>query len=130
MTAKQDYSLTEDEQQYLNERGFEIVDDSFHPWFVDERPVLTLNSLPISEDEPENPGVKYWTNNNSGTRSDNTHPSKQSDDELIQIIEKTVASNKMWEGDFFTTEPGHKFKVYVIDQAWQGVAEKLVDKYQ
>ena len=128
--VQQDYSLTQDEQQYLDKRGFMIVDEPFHSWFDQERPVLTLNDPQLEEENPENPGLRYWISSSGGTRVEGAHPSRQGDDELISIIEKTVASNKMWEGDLFTTQEGEPIKVYVLDSAWKNVAEQLVAKYE
>lgn len=117
--------LLPEQQQYLQERGFELVKGV--PHITAPFPYVALRD---PRKDSIHSGITYHqTAFNSTEIMSNAHPSNKKENELVELIEKIVAEGKNDEGRSFTTQPGNKIKIYVIDNAWTAVAKKLCAKY-
>jgi len=117
--------LALEQSQYLKERGFEVVVGE--PNRKEPFPYVSLQ-----EKQPNllSSEITYHHAIGLSTKTMNVlHPSTRGEDELVGIIEKFVGTNMIHDGRIFHTQPGKPIKIFVIDPAWQGVADTLVTKY-
>ena len=117
--------LREEQSTYLRQRGFEVVvgqppEDEIFPY-------LTLREVQEFGLSSE---MTYHQSPISSTGTAGVaHPSTMDTDELVSLIEGTVAGNMAAEGKVFQTRPGNPIKVYVVDLAWKEVATAVAARY-
>jgi|SRR3989344_2886135 len=117
--------LTEDQQRYLYERGFEIVNGT--PSSDETYPFITLREPQRFFEQSE---ITYHQDTWARTISAGVcHPSNRSTDWLVQKIEEIAGGNMGLDGKVFETRPNQPIKVFVIDPAWKEVVEILANKY-
>src|SRR3990167_10284122 len=65
------------------------------------------------------------------TELTNKHPLRKGNtqEDLLAILEATVAVNGSAEGRLFSMPTGDKIKIFVIDPVWEEIATILVAKY-
>lgn len=120
-----DLSLIQEQAEYLRQRGFETVNSAPNegepfPYVVLKKPGRFI----------EQPGIAYFYGRGFFCGCGTAHPSNMSTDDLVRIIEKTVADTMQLDGNLFKTQPSRRFRVFVIDSGWKDVAETLARKYQ
>jgi len=118
--------LTQEQNQYLRERGFCAVEG--RPTRSELFPYITLRELQEFGEESEMTyhQARYVSEGTSGF----AHPLAMPMGELVNLIERTVAENMQFEGISFQTRPGQQIKVFVIDPVWKEVADALTAKYK
>ena len=117
--------LTQDQLNYLKERGFEIIqgmpvaEDKF-PYVVLGFPRQILGQSEIS--------YNYSPSHYRVTR-EIRHPSTHKSGLLIREIELMVGRDMELEGKVIRTTPGQPIKVFVLDRAWNLITKELTEKY-
>ena len=132
--------LTEEQRQYVRERGFEVVEgvppkDELRPYFIlgGRQKLGSFSDITFCESLIYGHGLPV-ANKRKYRRS-------QPLEKLIGIMEELVVKGRE-SGDwarainndpalakYFDTRPDNPIKVFVVDPAWKEVAEKLAEKY-
>ena len=118
--------LTSEQNQYIQERGFEVVDG--RPTAQEPFPYVTLREPQAFSETSEM--TYHKTQGSSIGTMGVAHPSTTSNDELVDLIESSVGGSMALDGELFQTKPGQPIKVFVIDPAWKEVADTLAVKYK
>jgi len=118
--------LSPEETGYLKERGFEVICDQ--PPSDTQFPYITLREPQQWIEQSE---MTYHRTPSSSTGTIGiAHPSTMPNDQLVALIESSVAKNISLDGKLFQTKPGQPIKVFIIDPAWKEVADALAVKYK
>ncbi len=118
--------LRDEQTAYLRQRGFKVVEGQ--PEESETFPYLTLRGVQERGLESE---MRYHLSQRSSVGTAGVaHPSTMGTDELVNLIEGTVAGNMAAEERVFQTQAGTPIKVYVLDSAWNEVATTLAAKYR
>ena len=119
------YDATEDDLEYIRQRGFEIVEADSKPGREQELPYLLLyghEQGPVSD-------MVYHNTHTGGAISMGKITPELSPEIFIDIVEQMVVSNRSLEGTLFNTQPGVPIKIVMLDDAWKLLAEQLVEHY-
>lgn len=118
-------SLTEDDRNYIKQRGFEPVHMSEVPGEGFNLPYLLLyqpETGPILD-------IAYHTTHTGGLMPyGNVDPSMEPN-AFIDLVEQMMASSRSLEGVMINTVPGIPIKVIMLGNAWDKLVDKLVEKY-
>lgn len=117
--------LTTKQSEYVRNRGFEIIQRE--PTVADKFPYIVL-SAPRFILEQSEISYKYSPSHWRATRA-TCHPSRQDQDFLVREIELMVGRDMDLEGELIETTPGRPIKVFIVDDAWNPIAQELVEKY-
>lgn len=123
--TKMNEELTQEQTQYLKERGFISAvqrppGDGPYPYLVLGRKSACVASSYFYKKSPCS-----MASDHSDANPLNTSP-----DELVGILEGLVADGMFLDGRLFHTKPGEPIPIYVVDLAWVEVGQMLVDKYK
>lgn len=114
------------QSEYINQRGIIVIYGQ--PLENEPFPYVTLREPQRRIEESE----ITFHRNSCGATLNKTHPTNAniSLDNLVFEIEKVIADNMNSDGGLFKTKIGQPIKIFVIDNAWKEVAEKLADRYK
>ena len=117
--------LSEEQREYLSQRGFEMVKGNPGP--DTEFPHVTLDRISHTMARSE---ISYHiTKNMKIDTFYQCHPSLQDEGYLVPRIEGIVIGEMGLDGIRFTTEIDKPIRIFVQDAAWESVAQNLVDKW-
>jgi hypothetical protein len=118
-------ALTRDQEQYLKQRGFEAI--AGRPEQDQEFPYVLLG--PISRTMARGEIEYHISQGAMDTTAYQCHPSLQDQDYLVARVAGIVANGIVEEGKHFTTKPGTPFRVFVEDEHWQPIADRLATAF-
>lgn len=123
MTEDHNYNIKEEDQLYLQERGFKIIPRA--PAEGDIFPYLVLGYKdPISDAGAE---FSFRKSDSEGSRTiENLHPSTHQLMSLINVISRVVLTYKGCPGE---PPSGRRIPVFIADSAWWETAEALVQTF-
>jgi len=119
------YELTEEQTDYLKERGFVVFNRE--PLRDDFFPYVVLGPLRNYLGESE---IRYlYSPNYHRATFFPRHPSVNKIPLLIKEIELMVGREMDVEGSLINTRSGEPIKVFMLDPNWISVTKELVEKY-
>ena len=119
--------LSQDQTQYLKERGFQVVEDT-----PVEMPYLLLgHEIRPREDDgdvlPYSPEMMFRHKLHTGGYEMRIHPNRDDLDTLLLGIENAVVAGRSQE--IFAVPNGEKIPIIVKDSTWNPLVDSLKEKY-
>lgn len=117
--------ISEEDQQYMRERGFEIIEG--HPPRSAHFPYMVLRKFGDAVSGPE---IRFMEDHTGGAVTGIGDDLIDDKDALVSEMEKIVARERRVDGKLFSTEAGKPIRVFVADPIWMDAARTFADKYK